>query len=227
MISETASLRQTIFAALALSLGLSPDSSAASALIHPAYAEPENGPRPPRTRNVIYYALSREPDDEDRPQSSPDAVTWLPGIPASPSSSSSPTASAPSSSSSSPSSSAPSSSSSAPETLAPSSALPLRVRSFLAYQLLLVCYGPEAESHAHRLRTWFFLDGPGHPLSLLRRSGIYPVPDPPQPILIHEPEGSLWRSRADLTISLRVSDELTRDIPVIAGPPEIITFRSP
>ena len=45
------------------------------------------------------------------------------------------------------------------------------------------------------------------PRQILRNAGIFPVPDPPQPALLHEEEGSLWRKRADLTISLRVRDE--------------------
>ena len=53
-----------------------------------------------------------------------------------------------------------------------------------------------------------YLDGPGFPRQILRKAGIYPVPDPPQPSLLHEEEGSLWRKRADLTVSLRVRDEL-------------------
>jgi hypothetical protein len=54
-----------------------------------------------------------------------------------------------------------------------------------------------------------YLDGRGFPRQILRNAGIFPVPDPPQPSLLHEEEGSLWRKRADLTIQLRVRDELT------------------
>ena len=53
-----------------------------------------------------------------------------------------------------------------------------------------------------------YLDGPGFPRQILRAAGIYPIPDPPQPQLLHEEEGSLWRKRADLTIELRVREEL-------------------
>lgn len=52
-----------------------------------------------------------------------------------------------------------------------------------------------------------YLDGAGFPRRILRAAGIFPVPDPPQPSLLHEEEGSLWRKRADLSISLRVKDE--------------------
>jgi hypothetical protein len=52
-----------------------------------------------------------------------------------------------------------------------------------------------------------FLDGAGFPRRILRDAGIYPVPDPPQPSILYEEEGSLWRKRADLTVSLRVRDE--------------------
>ena len=52
-----------------------------------------------------------------------------------------------------------------------------------------------------------YLDGSGFPRRILREAGIYPVPDPPQPSILYEEEGSLWRKRADLTISLRVQFE--------------------
>lgn len=83
------------------------------------------------------------------------------------------------------------------------------VYTTLKYQLIIVCYGPACEAYAHRIRAMFFLDGAGFPRRILREAGIYPVPDPAQPTLLHEEEGSLWRKRADLTISLRVRDELS------------------
>ena len=58
-----------------------------------------------------------------------------------------------------------------------------------------------------RIRSMLYLDGAGFPRKILRDAGIFPVPDPPQPALLHEEEGSLWRKRADLTIRLRVRDE--------------------
>ena len=82
------------------------------------------------------------------------------------------------------------------------------VHRYLAYQLLIVCYGPGCEAYAHRIRSFLYLDGAGFPRQILRKAGIYPVPDPPAPQLLYEPEGSLWRRRADLTISLRIKDTL-------------------
>ena len=82
------------------------------------------------------------------------------------------------------------------------------VHRYLAYQLLIVCYGPGCEASAHRIRSFLYLDGAGLPRRILRKAGINPVPDPPAPQLLYEPEGSLWRRRADLTISLRVRDTL-------------------
>ena len=81
------------------------------------------------------------------------------------------------------------------------------VYSTLKYQLVIVCYGPACEAYASRIRSMLFLDGAGFPRRILRDAGIFPVPDPPQPSLLYEEEGSLWRKRADLTISLRVRDE--------------------
>ena len=77
----------------------------------------------------------------------------------------------------------------------------------LKYQLIIVCYGPACEEYALRIRHMLYLDGSGFPRRILRDAGIFPVPDPPQPSLLHEEEGSLWRKRADLTISLRIQYE--------------------
>ena len=73
----------------------------------------------------------------------------------------------------------------------------------------MVCYGPHALENARKIRTFLFLDGNGFSRAILRKSGLYPVPDPPEPLLLHEPEGSLWRQRADLTVSLRVEETQT------------------
>ena len=81
------------------------------------------------------------------------------------------------------------------------------VYATLKYQLVIVCYGPACETYASRIRSMLFLDGAGFPRRILRDAGIFPVPDPPQPSILYEEEGSLWRKRADLVISLRVRDE--------------------
>ena len=97
------------------------------------------------------------------------------------------------------------------------------VYTTLKYQLIIVCYGPASEEYALRIRSMLYLDGAGFPRRILREAGIYPVPDPPQPALLHEEEGSLWRKRADLTISLRIRDE--REGPVrgsVNSPPAIV-----
>ena len=84
------------------------------------------------------------------------------------------------------------------------------VSSFLPYQLILICYGPACEQNVMKIRSFLYLDGSGYPRSILRKAGIYPLPCPPMPILIDEQEGNLLRRRADLTISLRVSNTQTR-----------------
>lgn len=81
------------------------------------------------------------------------------------------------------------------------------IRTTLKYKLIIVCYGPSCEEYANRIRSLLYLDGFGFPRQILRVAGIYPVPDPPQPSILHEEEGSLWRKRADLTVQLRVRDE--------------------
>ena len=83
------------------------------------------------------------------------------------------------------------------------------VSSFSAWTLTVVCYGPHALENARKIRTFLFLDGSGFSRAILRKSGLYPVPDPPEPLLLHEPEGSLWRQRADLTVSLRAEETQT------------------
>ena len=66
-------------------------------------------------------------------------------------------------------------------------------------------------------------DGSGYPRSILRKAGLYPLPQPPMPVLIYEEEGALFRRRADLAISLRVQDTLIRENrrPGIAQPPAV------
>ena len=54
-------LHTAVFDAICACLNLDRHSREAAALIHEAYAEPENAPRPPRNRNVIYWTLLRDP----------------------------------------------------------------------------------------------------------------------------------------------------------------------
>ena len=83
------------------------------------------------------------------------------------------------------------------------------VSAFTAWTLQVICYGPHALENARKIRAFLFLDGSGFPRAILRKAGLYPVPDPPEPMLLHEPEGSLWRTRADLTVSLRAEEKQT------------------
>lgn len=153
-----------IFDTFCACLGLEKDSREAAALIHEAYAEPENAPGPPRRRNIIYWTLTQDP--------APDPVSTV--------------------------------YSAAP---AGSGRNSVTVYTTLKYQLIVVCYGPAAEEYALRIRSMLYLDGAGFPRRILREAGIYPVPDPPQPSILYEEEGALWRKRADLVISLRVREE--------------------
>ena len=90
------------------------------------------------------------------------------------------------------------------------SALPA-VSSFLPYQLVIVCYGPECEWNARRIRSFLYLDGSGYPRSILRKAGTFPVPRPPMPVLLNEEAGGLIRRRADLVIPLRIRETLVRE----------------
>ena len=162
MISESSAFHTAIFDALCACLNLS--ESEGVKLIHEAYAEPENTPRPPRNRNVIYWTVLQDPAAD------PVATAVMESSPGT------------------------------------GRNTPV-VYTTLKYQLIIVCYGPDCEEYAHRIRSMLYLDGYGLPRKILRDAGIYPVPDPPQPALLHEEESSLWRKRADLTVQLRVRDE--------------------
>ena len=171
-------IQNAIFDALAACFGLSADSAAASALIHPAYTEPENAPRPARSLNVVYFDLMAEDDPGDRGQSESRAAS--------------------------------------------SGQLMTRFSLRLCYRLQIICYGPDAEAHARRIRSLLYLDGAGKPRQILRKSGIFPIPDPPQPLLLHEQEGTLWRNRCDLTVSLRIADILETPIHDATHVPAVI-----
>jgi len=180
MISESSDFHTALFDALCACLGLS--AAEGVKLIHEAYAEPENVPRPGRNKNVIYWSVLQEPGSE---------------IPAAYNA----------------------------ETAASGTHTPV-VYATLKYQLVIVCYGPACEAYASRIRSMLFLDGSGFPRRILRDAGIFPVPDPPQPSLLYEEEGSLWRKRADLTVSLRVRHEargLARESVTIA--PAVVIHR--
>lgn len=162
MISESSAFHMAVFDALCACLNLSAEEGIK--LIHEAYAEPENVPRSPRNRNVIYWTVLQDLLS--------DPVSTEYNAEAGNSGSHTPT-----------------------------------VYTTLKYQLIIVCYGPAAEEYANRIRLMFYLDGSGFPRQILREAGIYPIPDPPPPSILYEEEGSLWRRRADLTISLRVREE--------------------
>ena len=85
------------------------------------------------------------------------------------------------------------------------------VSSYLPYKLVIVCYGPDCEKNALKIRSFLYLDGSGYPRSILRKSGIYPVPRPPMPVLIREETGALFRLRADMEIRVRIRETLVRE----------------
>ena len=176
-------LHTAVFDAICACLNLDRHSREAAALIHEAYAEPENAPRPPRNRNVIYWTLLRDP------ASDPVSTVYQ----------------------------------NEAAGAGKNSAVVYRT---LKYQLIIVCYGPASEEYALRIRSMLYQDGFGFPRRILREAGIYPVPDPPQPSLLYEEEGSLWRKRADLTVSLRVQYEVqTRERSSITVPPAVFVHQ--
>ena len=178
MISESSSFHTAVFDALCACLNLT--EAEGVSLIREAYAEPENVPRPPRNRNVIYWTVLQDPAAD------------------------------------------PVSTESRTEASGTGRNTPV-VYTTLKYQLIIVCYGPDCEEYAHRIRSMLYLDGSGFPRRILRDAGIFPIPDPPQPALLHEEEGSLWRKRADLAIPLRIRYEQQAGTrPSIATAPVVI-----
>ena len=188
---------ECIYHALCACFGLPPSSTEASILIREAYQDPENAPRPPRSADVIYYSVSPDPSAPEPPPSYAASISAS-SIGATPHRGdrlfrmTSPSTNHP--------------------PLAVVEGSPTRashipaVSSFSAWTLQIVCYGPAALSNARKIRAFLFLDGAGYPRSILRKAGLYPIPNPPEPLLLHEPEGSLWRLRADLTVSPRAEE---------------------
>lgn len=158
-----------IYRSLCACFGLNPSSPEASALIREAYQEPENAPRPPRNKDVIYYSAAPDPAAAEAPPA------YIPED-------------------------------------ASQASHAAAVSSFSAWTLTVVCYGPHALTNARKIRVFLFADGAGFPREILRKAGIRPVPGPPEPMLLHEPEGSLWRKRADLTVSLRAEEKETHPV---------------
>ena len=183
MLSESSAFHTAIFDALCACLNLS--AAEGIKLIHEAYAEPENAPRPARTKNVIYWTALQDPAAD------PVSTEWNAGVGSA------------------------------------GTHLPI-VCTTVKYNLVIVCYGPACEEYASRIRSMLFLDGRGFPRQILRATGIYPIPDPPQPSLLYEEEGSLWRKRTDLTVQLRVRDEQRSQArSSIISPPAVVFHRQP
>ena len=83
---------------------------------------------------------------------------------------------------------------------------------YAAWKLQIICYGPHALQNARQIRAFLYIDGANMPRCILRKAGIRPIPEPPEPLLLHEPEGSLWRLRCDLTIQLRREEKQTHPV---------------
>ena len=109
------------------------------------------------------------------------------------------------------------------ENLQAASAFPA-VSSWLPYKLVVVCYGPDCARNAEKIRSFLYLDGNGYPRSILRKSGMYPVPRPPMPVLIREETGAQFRLRSDLEIRMRIRETLIRSNRrfAISQPPAVI-----
>lgn len=85
--------------------------------------------------------------------------------------------------------------------------------------LHLYFYGPHADDDALLTRTMLYTDSIR---AALRTAGIIPIPSPPAPVSLPEIEGTLWRQRADLTISLRILQQSETSATSITVPPELL-----
>ena len=198
MLSESSAFHTAVFDALCACLNLS--AAEGIKLIHEAYAEPENVPRPARTKNVIYWTalqdLTSDPVSTEQGDGSARSVSGR-------------------------------NYRTVPDVSLSGTHTPV-IYTTLKYNLVIVCYGPACEEYASRIRSMLFLDGRGFPRQILRAAGIYPIPDPPQPSILYEEEGSLWRKRADLTVQLRVRDEQRSQArSSIISPPAVVFHRQP
>jgi hypothetical protein len=113
------------------------------------------------------------------------------------------------------------------ETAAGSGSHKPTVHRFLAYQLLVVCYGPGCEANARKIRSFLYIDGANLPRGILRKAGIYPVPEPQAVQVMYEPEGALWRRRADVVISLRIRETMVYSASrnTITSAPAVVIYR--
>lgn len=84
--------------------------------------------------------------------------------------------------------------------------------------LRLAIYGNEAEDYAWTIRTMLFSDAVK---AKLRQNGIVPIPEPEEPVSLPEIEGTQWRKRCDLTISLRILQSFTVAGSSVLVPPQL------
>ena len=108
----------------------------------------------------------------------------------------------------------------------------LAVFTFTPCRLTLMFYGPSAASRAHTVLGNLFADGQSNPLSLLRRSGIYPVPPAHPPSVFWEEQDSFYRLRADAVLTVYLLDNsddqsahpVPSDLPVppVLVPPSVV-----
>ena len=85
----------------------------------------------------------------------------------------------------------------------------------------MTCYGRDAEELAEQVRIFIYLPGTGNPASILKKAGIYIMPNIREPVISYEETGSRWRKRADVEIHLRIDKKLTytKKQPMLDKPP--------
>lgn len=96
------------------------------------------------------------------------------------------------------------------------------LRRSVIVKALMIFYGPHAMEHAERVARAFFPDtGPDCPRAILRRQRVVPLPKPSIPRCVTEPDGSLWRERADLEMTLVALMEETKPTQTAEHPPQL------
>ena len=94
---------------------------------------------------------------------------------------------------------------------------------FPEVKLHVTCYGRDAEEMAEQIRIYIYLSGFGMPRTILKKAGIYVMPNTREPVHSYEETGSQWRHRSDVTILLRVDKKQTYPTrqSMIAEPPNL------
>lgn len=93
---------------------------------------------------------------------------------------------------------------------------------------VLTFYGPHAAEYAEHAHTIIMIDtGPDSPRDILRRYCMIIEGKPDAPSIVREPEGDMWRLRADLHVRLNLRRVVPLPYSKINGAPDIVMSVQP